>query len=218
MKRHIKYSVAFILILTFISLPAFGKPSKYEAVKTKVPHKIAAKMNKFSYKNRCPIKIKDLVYIKLKHWGFDGKAHNGELIVHKAVGDDIVGIFKDLFNAKFPIEKIHLIDKYKGSDDFSMADNNTSAFNCRAVTGRPGVFSKHSYGVAIDINPVQNPYISKKEILPPDGSKYVDRTNRRKGLIVKWDAVYKAFTKRGWTWGGSWRTLKDYQHFQKKLN
>ena len=126
-------------------------------------------------------------------------------------------IFKDLFDAKFPIEKICLIDAYKGIDDLSMADNNSSGFNCRMSAGNSKKFSKHSYGVAIDINPLVNPYVKNGTVLPPEGRNYLDRDATVKGMIRKGDDCYTAFIKRGWTWGGAWKHSKDYQHFEKDL-
>jgi hypothetical protein len=109
------------------------------------------------------------------------------------------------------------VDEYKGDDDVSMADNNTSAFNYRDVVDSKGVLSKHSYGVAIDINPIQNPYIKGKKISPASGTNYVNRKKFQNGMIIKNDVCYKAFKDRGWTWGGEWKTMKDYQHFQKTI-
>jgi len=103
---------------------------------------------------------------------------------------------------------------YEADDDRSMAANNTSAFNCREVTGRPGVWSEHAYGRAIDINPIQNPYVtSKGDVLPPAGAEYVDRSRTAPGMIHEDDAVVRAFRGVGWVWGGSWTSVRDYQHF-----
>lgn len=163
----------------------------------------------------CPVGMKDLSDLKISHWGFDGKIHSGEMMVHKDVAKEVSDIFSELFKQKFPIKKMELIDQYKGDDASSMEANNTSAFNCRAVTGSPGVFSEHSYGKAIDINPVQNPYVRGAVVAPPAGKKYLNRKKVRAGMIVADAAVVKAFKKRGWKWGGDWKTLKDYQHFEK---
>ncbi|MCP4698757.1 MAG: hypothetical protein GY862_18185 [Gammaproteobacteria bacterium] len=114
------------------------------------------------WKQNCPVSIKDLARLTLTHWGFDGKPHQGELVVHKKLARDFLDIFERLYAAKFPIEKMRLIEYYEGNDEKSMADNNTSAFNCREITGRSGTFSQHSYGTAIDINPLQNPYLTPK--------------------------------------------------------
>lgn len=167
-----------------------------------------------SYRENDEIKLEDLAYIQVTYWGFDDKEHIGELIVHKKVAEDVVEIFKELYEAKFPIEKIRLIDEYNADDNLSMTDNNTSAFCYREITGSKGKLSNHSYGVAIDINPVQNPYVKGDIVLPESGKEYLDRSNIRKGMIVEGNPCYNAFKRRGWTWGGEWKSLKDYQHFE----
>jgi D-alanyl-D-alanine carboxypeptidase len=168
-----------------------------------------------SWKQNNTVKIDDLCYVKVTYWGFDERPHIGELIVNKEIGKEVTEIFKDLYAAKFPIMKMKLIDEYGAIDSKSMEDNNTSAFCYREVDGRPGKLSKHSYGIAIDINPVQNPYVYKEKVSPESGRDYLDRNKLSKGMIAKNDACYKAFTSRGWTWGGNWKYEKDYQHFQK---
>ncbi|MDA8124128.1 MAG: M15 family metallopeptidase [Deltaproteobacteria bacterium] len=171
--------------------------------------------------------IEGLAYLQLSYWGFDGRVHSdGELIVKKELAEEVLAIFQELYSNKFPIEKIRLIDAYAGKDDPSMEDNNTSAFNCRPITGKSAGFSLHSYGTAIDINPRINPYVKivagKTLILPANGEKFADRKSDHKGMIQEGDAdpCYRAFVKRGWTWGGtqSWFSKsgnRDYQHFEK---
>lgn len=170
-----------------------------------------------SWKPGCPVPIDDLRIIDMNYWGFDGAVHDGgRLMVHKDVADDVVAAFEDMFAAEFPIRRMELIEEYDGSDDASMAADNTSAFNCRPITGSPGRYSIHSYGKAIDINTVENPYVNGDTVLPPAGAEYLDRTDVRPGMIVKNDPVVKAFKKRGFKWGGNWHSLKDYQHFEAK--
>jgi len=175
-------------------------------------------MKQHSWREGCPVPLEDLSYVELSFWGYDGKVHQGELVVHERVAAQVVQMFGELFAAKFPIEKMRRVDHYEGSDDKSMADNNTSAFNCRKVAGRPGAYSRHAFGLAIDINPLTNPYVTPKgEVSPPEGQRYKDRTLKVPGLIVAGDACHKAFARRGWIWGGAWRRAKDYQHFEVKL-
>ena len=171
-----------------------------------------------SYKENNKIKIEDLSHLQITYWGFDEEEHIGEMIINKKVADDVLEIFKELYDAKFPIDKIRLIDEYDADDELSMLDNNTSAFCYREIAGSNGKLSKHGHGIAIDINPVQNPYIKSNIILPESGEAYLDRTNVRKGMIVKGDVCYNAFKQRGWIWGGEWNSLKDYQHFEFKLD
>lgn len=198
-----------------------GTSKKFKSEVTKIPQNIVARMKKYSWKKGCPVPIDKLAYVKLSYWGYDSKHHTGELIVKADIVDEVVDAFKIMYENKFPIERMELIEKYKGSDDASMDANNTSAFNCRPITGQPGTFSPHSYGTAIDINPIYNPYVKKDKVLPPRGKKYADRTTSHKGMIKEGDAVHGAFKKHGWTWGGTqdWLSKRcnlDYQHLQKE--
>ena len=171
-----------------------------------------------SYQSNNKIQLEDLAFLQITYWGFDDKEHLGELIVNKKVAEEVAEIFKELHKEKFPIDKIRLIDEYDGQDDLSMADNNSSAFCYREIADSNGKLSNHGYGIAIDINPIQNPYVKNDTILPKEGEGYLDRNNIRKGMIVKGDPCYKAFKKRGWDWGGEWKSLKDFQHFEINSN
>jgi hypothetical protein len=142
------------------------------------------------------------------------------MIVNTQVAEEVAQIFTELYEKHFPIEKIRLIDEYGASDNKSMDDNNSSSFCCRKVTGSTTKISKHTLGLAIDINPLQNPYVNKSIILPKKGICYLERTPGVRGLIVKNDVCYNAFTSKGWTWGGDWFPIKgyvDFQHFEKEL-
>jgi len=156
----------------------------------------------------------ELTLLKLSFISMNGETEIGELIVDKNLSEEVVDIFEEIYNCKFAIEKMITIDYYNCNDDKSMEDNNTSAFNFRRVSGSRKL-SDHSYGRAIDINPLLNPYIRKRDIQPEEGKKYVDRTQNEKGMIQKEDCVVKAFKSRGWQWGGDWKYSKDYQHFYK---
>lgn len=188
----------------------------YEKIKADIKKRIVGK----SYKKDCTVPFEDLRYVRVLYYGFDEKTHIGELIVNKGIASDIVDIFLELYEKKYPIEQMVLVDEYDADDNTSMAANNTSSFNYRPVPGSTHL-SKHALGLAIDINPLYNPYIqyTKKGtvILPEEGSKYADRTLDCPYYINKKDLCYKAFTERGFTWGGFWKTEPDYQHFQKTL-
>ena len=173
------------------------------------------KMRKTTWRPGCPVALEDLRQVTVTYLTFDRKPSTGVLIVHKEVAREISAIFRDLFQRGFLIERIAPVEDYGGSDDASMAANNTSAFNCRDVTGQPGKFSNHSWGRAIDINPLTNPYVKGGKVSPPESVKYLDRTRPLPGLIAGGDFVVKRFAKAGWKWGGDWVDLKDYQHFEK---
>jgi hypothetical protein len=163
----------------------------------------------------CPVAPEDLRQLTLTYLDFDGKQRTGILLVNKDLADEVVRIFQSLFQHGFPIERMAPIENYGGDDDASMAANNSSAFNCRDATGKPGIFSNHSWGRAIDINPLTNPYVKGDKVLPPAGRKYLDRTRAFKGSILKDGFVVREFEKAGWTWGGRWPDRQDYQHFEK---
>ncbi|MDD2969179.1 MAG: M15 family metallopeptidase, partial [Lachnospiraceae bacterium] len=171
-----------------------------------------------SYKADCTVPYEDLRYLSVKYINFEGTTETGELICSKLIADDLLEIFYELYLAAYPIEKIRLIDEYQADDDLSCADNNTSCFNYRVVEGSKKL-SKHALGLAIDINPVYNPYVTypNGEIrITPIGSEiYADRSLDFPHKISESDLCYQLFVSHGFTWGGSWNTLKDYQHFQK---
>jgi hypothetical protein len=193
-----------------------GEPMPdFHSTKEPVPEAKAARMRQHSWRSGCPTAIADLVYLRVSYVGFDGAAHDGELVVHKDLADEVVAVFKALFDQRFAIEKMKLIDDYQGDDDASMADNNTSAFNCRFVFGKPGVFSKHSQGRAIDINPRINPMVDGRSVYPPAGAEFLAPQSKSPGLLRDGARAVMEFTRRGWTWGGTWKSLKDYQHFEK---
>ena len=182
---------------------------------------IIARITGESFVENEEISLNQLRYLKILFYGFDGETKIGELIVNEKVAADVLEIFMDLYLAKYPIEKVRLIDDYNASDLASMEDNNTSAFCYREITGGGGI-SQHALGMAIDINPVQNPYLIMKsgldnQVLPISGTQNLVRDKKVKGLITKDDACYKAFIKRGWEWGGEWENPIDYQHFYKEI-
>ena len=171
-----------------------------------------------SWKPGCPVPIEDLRLLRVAYADFGQRVKAGELICHYLVADELAEIFAELYEAGFPIERIRLIDEYNADDLLSMDDNNSSAFNFRTVEGS-STLSKHAYGLAVDINPVQNPYTENNGayVSPESGREFLNRGDIRPGMIVRGDVVYEAFTSRGWTWGGDWKYQIDYQHFQKDV-
>ena len=193
--------------------------SFYSCVRT-IDDTLFQRINLKSYKAGCTVPLDELRYISLSHYGFDGKIHMGELIVNHAIVQKNISIFQELFEAKYPIEKIFLVDEYDADDICSMADNNSSCFNYRTIEGT-NKLSNHSLGLAIDINPLYNPYVrtidGKLSVLPENGTPYVNRSDNCPYFIHKNDICYNAFIKHGFTWGGAWESTKDYQHFEIKL-
>jgi hypothetical protein len=171
-------------------------------------------MTGVSWKPGCPVALEDLRMVRMRFWGFDGRAHKGRLIVNADVARAVVRAFHKLYDARFPIRRMEPVDVYGGSDDESMAADNTSAFNCRPITGTTDRWSNHSYGRAIDINTIENPYVKGSTVLPPAGAEFLDRTDVRPGMIVAGDVVTRAFAAEGFGWGGDYTSLKDYQHFE----
>ncbi len=172
----------------------------------------------------CTVPYEDLNFVGLKYIDFDGQEQTGELICNKAVAQDMVEIFYELYRNEYRLERVRLIDEYNGDDTASMAENNTSCFNYRVVDGTTSL-SKHAYGLAIDVNPYYNPYVvfgknadGSDYISPPGSEVYADRSQNFAYKIDENDLCYRLFTEHGFTWGGNWNSSKDYQHFQKTLD
>jgi hypothetical protein len=167
-----------------------------------------------SWHSGCPVAPSALRRVRLTYWGFDGHAHTGALIVNESSVRDIVVVFRRLYRARFPIRRMRPIDAYGGSDERSLAADNTSAFNCRYVVGPgPRRWSQHAYGLAIDVNPVENPYVEGGRVHPRSGRAYLDRSKVRPGMAVRGGLLVRAFSAVGWQWGGRWAGTPDYQHF-----
>lgn len=162
------------------------------------------------------ISTDELRYLRVLHTGFDGKTHSGELIVNRLLADEVLEIFRKLYEKAYPIEKIRLIDHYGADDERSMTDNNSSAF-CYRNIAHTQVLSLHSYGCAIDINPLYNPYLADGYVMPAAGAPYADREKNFPHKITREDLCFRIFTEHGWSWGGDWTDEKDYQHFYKDL-
>lgn len=179
-----------------------------------IPKALLTRMGATSWHNGCPVPLSDLSLLTLSYWDFSGIPQNGQLIVNREVAPEVLDIFRNLFQHGFLVQRMSPVEDYDGSDDRSMAANNTSAFNCRDVTGKPGRFSNHSWGRAIDINPLTNPYVSHGLVLPPEGSRFLNRSKASPGSILANSFIVNLFRRHGWTWGGDW-TDPDYQHFEK---
>jgi hypothetical protein len=167
-----------------------------------------------SWRPGCPVGPAQLRLVRLAHWDFSGRRRIGELVVHHEAVPDVIAAFRRLYRARFPIRRMVRVDRFRGSDDASMAADNTSAFNCRyAVATGPKRWSAHAYGKAIDVNPVENPYVHGSTVSPANGRAYADRSRRSPGMAVAGGVLVSAFASRGWEWGGRWSGTPDYQHF-----
>jgi hypothetical protein len=162
-----------------------------------------------SYREGCPVEPAQLRTVHVSHWDFAGKPHLGAIVVSREHAAAVLTVFRKLWEARFPIRRLQPVSAYRGSDDASMAADNTSGFNCRFVGGTSR-WSMHAYGEAIDVNPVENPYVQGGRVSPPAGRAYVDRSRGRKGMALANGVLVRAFASVGWKWGAS---FGDYQHF-----
>jgi len=171
-----------------------------------------------SWHKGCPVGLNDLRYLQMRYLDFKGQTKMGEMVVHKDIADEVIEIFHTLYSIGYPIRKMKLVSDYKGSDWQSIEADNTSAFNCRNATGSKK-WSKHSYGKAIDLNSIENPYISRSGHIAHKASlQYRKRVHKKdtyadRAVLLRSDKVVKLFKKYGWKWGGDWHGMKDYQHF-----
>lgn len=182
-----------------------------------IPDAIFEIMKGKSFKTDCPIPREELSYLRIRYVDLQGKTQDGEMVVNRRIRETVLSIFQELYAAKYPIEKIRLIDHYDADDERSMTDNNSSSFNFRFISHTTKV-SKHGMGVAIDINPLYNPYVKYVDgrllIEPAAGAPYVDRSRDFPMKIDEDDLAFRLFTRYGFEWGGSWEDRKDYQHFE----
>ena len=204
-----------IILLCLTAMTANAQTFAIDTISDAVFQRMLGK----SYKYDCTVKREDLRYLHIIHYDGEGKEVQGELVCNKLIANDLIEIFKELHKQKYPIERMRLIDDYDGDDERSMQANNTSCFNFRAIAGSKKL-SKHSQGLAIDINPLYNPCVTRKKdgtllVEPSTGKPYADRNAQNPYKITKGDLCYKLFIKHGFSWGGEWKSKKDYQHFEK---
>ena len=200
------------LALIATAIAGSGEP-RFEGHSEPIRGQIEERIVGSSWHPGCPLPLSKLRLLELTHWGFDGQIHRGRLVVHRGHDQEILAAMKRLFAKRFPIRRIELIDRYGADDHRSMNADNTSAFNCRFVAGT-NRWSMHAYGLAIDINPIENSYVSGSHVSPPAGAPFADRSRDAEGMVHAGDEVVRAFARKaGWQWGGSWSGAKDYQHF-----
>jgi D-alanyl-D-alanine carboxypeptidase len=162
----------------------------------------------------CPVAPRSLRKLRLRYWGFDRRPHTGALIVNIRAVVPLTRVFSRLYAARFPLRRLRPIEAYGGSDERSLAADNTAAFNCRyAVASGPKRWSVHAYGLAVDVDPVENPYLEGGRVHPRAGRAYLDRSRYRPGMAFRGGLLVRAFAAVGWQWGGRWSGSPDYQHF-----
>lgn len=203
--------------VSIASVKEFGMDEVF--VSQPINDAIFARISGKSFSNVCTVPREELRYLKVLHYTLEGKIQLGEMICNKSISDDLLDIFRALFDVRYPIEKILLVDEYDADDETSMSANNSSCFNFRFIASSKTI-SKHAAGMAVDINPLYNPHVKKNAdnsltVHPYVGERYADRSKVFYYKIDKNDACYKEFIKHGFRWGGDWKSSKDYQHFEK---
>jgi hypothetical protein len=202
-------------LLLLSALVAKGQTFSVDTLSDAVFQRMVGK----SFKHDCSVRRSDLRYLRLSHYDAEGRVHTGELVCNRLIADDLKEIFQELYRHRYPIERMRLIDDYGADDEQSMRDNNTSCFNFRAIAGSAKL-SNHALGMAIDINPLYNPYVKRRKdgslfVQPATAARYADRSRRWPYQLRKGDLCYRLFIKHGFKWGGAWSSHKDYQHFER---
>lgn len=204
-------AAAALTLVTAASAVGAAPPAFRSSVTALTPAERSA-MAPSAWRPGCPVGPASLRVVRVSHWDFRGRVRTGRLVVHRDVANQVAAVMRQLYAARFPIRWMAPIERFGGSDYRSIEADNTSAFNCRYVDGTRR-WSEHAYGRAIDINPIENPYVSGGGTSHPASVPFLHRTPRRAGMIVDGDAVTRAFGRAGWGWGGRWSGAKDYQHF-----
>lgn len=186
-------------------------------IRSPLPERLRREMRGTTWRPGCPVPLRDLALMRFNYVGFDGDVHRGPMVVHRSVAEDVLGVFRTLFEAGFPLKRVALASRYRPNADPNTRRSVTAAFNCRPVVTPEGpqeILSQHAYGLAVDVNPLQNPYVAA------DGSvrnrfarPYVDRSRDLPGMIHPGDVVVRAFASIGWSWGGHWSGARDHMHF-----
>lgn len=217
MKRLTYFLLITVSCLLLSSVSAASAYDDYFNI-SEIDAELFSRIKGHSYKEDCTVPLEELRYLTIAHYGADGEVKKGEIICNKAIAEDLLDIFRNLYRVEYPIESVRLIDDFDADDIKSMQANNSSCFNFRKIAGSKKL-SKHARGLAIDINPLYNPYVKtnggKTIVSPEEGRPYADRKKDFQYKIDENDPCYKEFVAHGFKWGGSWQSLKDYQHFEK---
>jgi poly-gamma-glutamate synthesis protein (capsule biosynthesis protein) len=211
---RVAVALACVWVLAWSASPAWSGEGElpFTGSVSRIDRETRRLMVGSSWHTGCPTRIRDLRLVRVTYRGFDDRLQHGRLAVHRRWADEILVVFRRLYRQGFPIRRVRLVDRFDADDRESMRHDNTSAFNCRYVAGTT-TWSQHAFGRAIDINPVENPYVDGSHVSPRRGRRYLDRSDVRPGMIVRGEVVLRAFRRIGWGWGGDWSSAKDYQHF-----
>ena len=214
MRRLVLVPVALVAaILVGVASPASGALPPFSGSVDVLSAAVRRTMTGVSWKPGCPVGLDELRLVRARYVGMDGRAHTGRIVVNREVAREVVSVLRRLYVARFPIRRMVPVDAYGGSDFRSIEADNTSAFNCRYVDGTTR-WSEHAYGRAIDLNPIENPYVTSAGTTSHRASRpYLRRARYRLGMAVEGGAVVRAFDAAGWGWGGRWSGDRDYQHF-----
>jgi D-alanyl-D-alanine carboxypeptidase len=205
--------LAITVVAVFVLSPATDGAIGFRGSIAPISNELAGRMTGVSWRPGCPVPLRDLRVVTASYRGFDGRGHGGRIVVHRDVARAVLTVLRGLFAAGFPIRRMVPVDAYGGSDFRSIEADNTSAFNCRYVDGTTR-WSEHAYGRAIDLNPIENPYVTAAGTTSHAASRpYLRRAPYRPGMAVEGGLVVRAFEAVGWSWGGRWSGDRDYQHF-----
>jgi hypothetical protein len=213
MARRARLPLLLALAALAAAAPGTGADMQFAGSVAPIGPALREAMTGVSWRPGCPVGLRDLRVVTARHWGFDGRVRTGRLVVHRDVAPAVLRVLRRLYVARFPIRRMVPVDAYGASDFRSIEADNTSAFNCRTVEGTSR-WSEHAYGRAVDVNPLENPYVSAAGTTSHRRSRpYVRRTPVRPGMAVEGGVLVRAFDAIGWGWGGRWSSVKDYQHF-----
>ena len=207
------------MLLLFLPLLSFSRKRLPGFSVSMIPDAVFARMQGKSYPAACPVRRQDLRHLKLLHVDLEGHVRHGEMVCNKAIANDVLEIFEQLYEHRYPIASVRLIDDFGASDEASMRANNSSSFCYRVVRGSKKL-SAHAKGMAVDINTLYNPYYKRlkngKTVTEPATARpYLDRSKKHAYMIQRGDLCYRLFKEKGFRWGGDWKHSKDYQHFEK---
>jgi D-alanyl-D-alanine carboxypeptidase len=198
-KTFLALAVAAVLIG---SVPADRKGEEVRTFRgsiERIDPSTRARMTGVSWHRGCPVDLVDLRLLTVSHWGFDGHVHRGRLVVNRDAAPAVLKAMRSLYRLRFPVRQMRLVDAYGADDHRSMAADNTSAFNCRTIAGSDGIWSEHAYGRALDLNPLENPYVTETGYVSPlAGAPFADRSRHRRGMVHRGGPVVAAFAADGW--------------------